>query len=168
MKHSKNKDTQYNTPKPLYLQFNSEFGPFKCDVAASHENSLCDLYFTEEDNALTKEWADNNWMNPPYKRISPWIEKTVEELKKGRKTTILIPNCINTIYFHELILPNARVDIFKGRIAFIDQETLLPKTNSSFGCILCMFGHCDIGFGYSRCSKTGKILKKLNNVFDEK
>lgn len=37
----------------------------KLDVAASDEWHVCKPYYTKKDNALTKKWLEDFWMNPP-------------------------------------------------------------------------------------------------------
>jgi len=40
------------------------------DTAATKENTLCQNYFTKEQNALIQDWSiyKSSWTNPPYNR----------------------------------------------------------------------------------------------------
>ncbi len=49
----------------------------------------------------------STYVNPPYSDIKPWIEKAIEELKKGNKSVFLIPVRSNNQSWQLLILPNA-------------------------------------------------------------
>jgi len=55
----------WQTPKELFLKLNEEFN-FDCDLFASDENALCDLYFTEKNSAFVQNWYNSNFANPPY------------------------------------------------------------------------------------------------------
>ena len=35
-------------------------------------------YFTKEDDGLKQEWSGNVWMNPPFSKVTPWVEKFIE------------------------------------------------------------------------------------------
>ncbi len=54
------------------------------DVAATKKYHLCDKYFTKKDDALTKEWLDDSWMNPPLGKgmTMKFIVKAYEQWKK--------------------------------------------------------------------------------------
>jgi phage N-6-adenine-methyltransferase len=56
---------------------------YKVDLAASHGNAKCGMYFTKDTNALLRcDWTKhgNAWCNPPYSNIGPWLEKGNDEL----------------------------------------------------------------------------------------
>ena len=59
-----NKD-DWETPQDLFDKLNAEFN-FDIDVCASKENAKCERYYSEEDDALSKEWKGYCFMNPPY------------------------------------------------------------------------------------------------------
>ena len=37
----------------------------------------CDRYFTQEDDGLAQEWHGRVWMNPPFSKPTPWVERWV-------------------------------------------------------------------------------------------
>lgn len=47
----------WRTPPEIFEALNAEF-IFGIDVCASHENAKCVSYFTEEQDALSLNWAD--------------------------------------------------------------------------------------------------------------
>ena len=50
---------------------------FDLDVASPpHATHVpCDRYFTVQDDGLAQEWQGRVWMNPPFSKPTPWIEK---------------------------------------------------------------------------------------------
>lgn len=117
----------WTTPQDLFDKLNKEFN-FTLDVCASKENTKCKKYFTEEANALLKDWSNNIcFMNPPYSRIQDkFIAKAKEESDKGSIIVCLLPAGTDTKRFHKYIWnkdlhkPRERVEIrfIKGRLKF--------------------------------------------------
>lgn len=35
-------------------------------------------FYTEADNGLEQPWSGNVWMNPPYSKVTPWVDKFLE------------------------------------------------------------------------------------------
>ena len=54
---------------------------FDLDVASpvNHETYVPALKkYTVHDNGLAQNWEGNVWMNPPYSKPKPWVEKFIE------------------------------------------------------------------------------------------
>lgn len=70
------KSDEHYTPKWLFDQMGIRFD---LDVAAPRGGSHVptDKYYTEEDNGLVQPWIGNVWMNPPFSKPSPWVEKFI-------------------------------------------------------------------------------------------
>ena len=66
------------TPKYLF----EEMGlVFDLDVAAPVGGISwipANNHYSEFDDALTKQWFGLIWMNPPYSKPSPWVDKFIE------------------------------------------------------------------------------------------
>jgi len=110
----------YGTPYYLANWLDSLYD-FDVDLAASDENALCDNYFTLEQDSLKQDWSKfrRGFLNPPYDKISPWVDKAIEEKKKGFITVMLIPTA-NGEDHYEKIFDNASDLIYiNGRISFI-------------------------------------------------
>lgn len=136
----------WETPKPLFLSQHTEFR-FVADVAASSVNALCDVYLTEQDNALTYDWSTLPgalggyvWCNPPYSDISPWVYKAIEEAGKGVGTVMLLPVDMSVGWFKagRLACTEVRV-IIGGRIAFINAATKKPVKGNNKGSMFLIF-----------------------------
>lgn len=69
-------DEQY-TPRALFDAMEVEFD---LDVAAPKGGILwipAKAHYSIEDNALEKPWWGMVWMNPPYSKPSPWVNKFI-------------------------------------------------------------------------------------------
>ena len=67
-------------------------------------------------NGLEIDWKARNYVNPPYSNKIPWIKKAIEEQKKGNLTVMLLPQDTSAAWYHDLVLPNAEVLSFRGRL----------------------------------------------------
>ena len=110
----------YSTPDPLFAQFNIEF-QFNLDACASDWNHKCNNYFTEQDDALTKDWEGVVWMNPPYSNCGTWIKKAYEECQKGSTIVCLIPARVETNWFHDYCTGH-EIRFIKGRVHYADKD----------------------------------------------
>ena len=62
------------TPQDFFDLMDSEFH-FDVDVCAEDETAKCNIYYTVDDDGLSKEWNRTCWMNPPYGReIGKWMK----------------------------------------------------------------------------------------------
>jgi hypothetical protein len=70
------KSDEHYTPKWLFDEMGIEFD---LDVAAPTGGSHVPAgkYYTESDNGLIQPWFGNVWMNPPFSKPSPWVEKFI-------------------------------------------------------------------------------------------
>ena len=110
----------WSTPNTLFKQLHNEF-QFNLDACANKWNNKCAQYFTEQDNALKKEWSGVVWMNPPYSECGVWIRKAFEESRKGATIVCLIPGRTETKWFHECCI-DSEIRFVKGRIHFEDED----------------------------------------------
>lgn len=126
---SSNSD-EWTTPIDFFKELDNEFH-FTLDPCATHENHLCDTYFTIEEDGLKQDWSGHRvFMNPPYSKPEnpckpnckkkkcqergyhldtykagqeDWIRKAYEESKKGALVVALIPARTDTNAFHSYI-----------------------------------------------------------------
>jgi site-specific DNA-methyltransferase (adenine-specific) len=112
------KSTEWETPKSLFNELNSEFA-FTLDVCATDDNHKCDKYFTKQQDGLIQDWENERvFCNPPYGReIIHWVEKCA---KHNGIAVMLLPARTDTKWFHEYIYqkPNASIRFVKGRLKF--------------------------------------------------
>lgn len=65
--------------------------------------------------------------NPPYSKISAWVEKAYRESRKDKTVVVLlIPSRTDTRYFHNFIYQRAEIRFVKGRLRFSDATASAP------------------------------------------
>jgi hypothetical protein len=76
-KGSLEKSDEHYTPKWLFDEMGIQFD---LDVASPIGGSHVPAhsYYTELDDGLTQPWSGNVWMNPPFSKPSPWVEKFID------------------------------------------------------------------------------------------
>ena len=120
---------EWRTPKDLFKKLHKKFN-FVCDVAASHENALCDLYNfkseNKEDCGLYGPWTSRNWCNPPYSQLAKWIAKADQEAELGNLTVMLIPARTDTKAFHAHVHNKWHVEFLQGRLKFSESKNSAP------------------------------------------
>ena len=101
---SKNTD-DWATPKYIYDQAmeNGMFDP-------------CPLFSSVD--GLKIEWGEINFVNPPYSNLKAWIEKSIEQSKKGKKVLLLIPARTDTKAFKMLFEYGSTITFITGRLRF--------------------------------------------------
>ncbi len=100
-----NKNDYWETPKKeyAYAVWNYDVTP-QTDVCATILNRRCEKYFSESDNALTKQWDEDFFMNPPYSQINTWMEYAyTQHLKHNVTGLILVFGKIGVKWFHKFI-----------------------------------------------------------------
>lgn len=104
------------TPKEFYSELNNEFN-FDFDPCPLNLEEI-----TPDKDGLIIEWGQRNFINPPYSRRlkEAFVERAIEESKKGKICVMLLPVSTSTKLFHENIQPNAKeIRFVKGRIKFL-------------------------------------------------
>ncbi len=133
---------EWYTPKSFFDKLNNEFN-FTLDPCCTKESAKCDLYYTKEDDGLSKEWTGKTvFVNPPYGReIKDWVRKSKEEGdQKDTVVVMLIPARTDTRYWHDYIFPSAtEIRFLKGRIRFED-ITGKAKNSAPFPSAIVVFG----------------------------
>lgn len=127
----KSKSDKYMTPPELYERLNAEF---------NFDYDPCPIGWKIGDpDGLTTDWPGNRiFVNPPYSKVSKWIEKCYNEWQKGKTVVLLINAITDTIAFHKYILNIAEIRFIQGRLKFIDyydQSKRSPNVKPSMICV---------------------------------
>jgi phage N-6-adenine-methyltransferase len=90
-------------------------------------NSIkCERFFTPVDDALSQDWHDTVFMNPPYGRqISSWVRKAYQEAQKGATVVCLVPSRTDTTWWHEWCM-KGEIRFIKGRLRFGGAKNSAP------------------------------------------
>ena len=111
----------WRTPRDLFAALDDEF-KFLVDAAASHENHLCPVYWTAEDDGLKQNWtmvAGPIWCNPPYGRdIGRWVKKAAQAAECGQTVVLLVFVRSDTQWWHQWAMRATEWRLIRGRLAF--------------------------------------------------
>jgi hypothetical protein len=109
------------TPRDLYDQLDNEFhfDDFDpCPLDDSYSNVDQRIKGRPKDG-LQMEWADRTFVNPPFSKIKPWLEKALEENKKGKTVVLLITARVSSAYWNQLVFPYAHeIRFIQGKVKF--------------------------------------------------
>ncbi len=82
----------------------------------------CPLASIPETDGLKIEWGDKTFVNPPYSNPLPWVEKAIEESKKGNMIVMLLNVDTSTKWFAKLNEANAHFIWFSERLKFSGKD----------------------------------------------
>jgi len=126
---------------------------FIWDVCAEDHTSVSPYYWTEEDDALTKEWGQKYlevieswieflyrmpamWENPPYSNPLEWCKKAAEESGNGAIIVGLLPDDRSTEWYQEYIKKQATtVYVTDRRLPFLDANGV-PQFGNPKGSVI--------------------------------
>lgn len=130
----------YGTPPELLEAVKHGLGitNFYRDLAASHENAVCERYFTESVNALIQSWETPpgqwNWLNPPFGRMSPWVTKACGEAQDSN-IVMLVPAAVGSNWWRDWVHKRCMVWFLNGRLTFVGETQPYKKD-----CALLLYG----------------------------
>lgn len=121
------KSDEYSTPQYLFDSLKKEFC-FNLDPCATASNHKCNDFYTMEDNGLEQDWGGKHvFCNPPYSKISKWVEKAYYEAHKDNTVVVLlIPSRTDTKWFHNFIYHKSEIRFIKGRLKFNGSNNSAP------------------------------------------
>ena len=126
-------NVEWRTPEEIFAICSEAWGPIGLDAAASHDNFMGGQKFiTAEEDGLRVDWGDRigglpkvtkwaAWVNPPFRNLIKWVEKSIREADAGLQVIMLLPNDTDTRWFRKL-MSRSEMYITRGRIRFLDPE----------------------------------------------
>ena len=69
---------EWYTPAILFNQLGLEFDLDVASAFNSNTHVPADQRYTIEHDGLTQPWIGRVWMNPPYSKPSPWVDKWLD------------------------------------------------------------------------------------------
>ena len=125
-------ENEWYTPDEFLDSARELFGEIELDPASSAIANMrvkSKVYYTFEDDGLSKNWFGKVWLNPPYAQplISKFCSKVVSEYKEKKisESIILTHNYTDTNWFSELASAASALCFTKGRIRFIGNDGTL-------------------------------------------
>ena len=103
----------WETPKELYNYFMKKGYYDPCPL-------------NSKEDGLKKDWDRYNFVNPPYSKLLDWVNKSIEEVKKGTRVIMLIPARTDTKAFRKLYDNGARFVFITGRLKFSEKLCSFP------------------------------------------
>jgi ParB family chromosome partitioning protein len=98
-----------------------DLDPASCETAQA--NVMAKRFYDIDDDGITKKWAGNVWLNPPYSKeaIGQFAAKVVAESGRIHQAVVLVNNATDTAWFHDLASVASAVCFLRGRVKFLDQ-----------------------------------------------
>ena len=117
----------WETPADFFEGLNRRY-KFQIDLAANSKNAKLDTYYSEKDDALSKDWNLTSWLNPPYGRaIGNWIQRAHLQSKLHFSTiVVLMPARTDTLYFHDYVMKAKKIFFVRGRLTFVGAPSPAP------------------------------------------
>lgn len=107
----KSKSDEWETPNVVFDMIFLHFGLRSKDMF-----DPCPISNTV--NALSLEWQDVNYVNPPYSLLKEFVSKAIEQSKKQKIVIMLLPSKTDQQWFHDLIGIKHKIIFIKGRLKF--------------------------------------------------
>ncbi|EJH6496694.1 phage N-6-adenine-methyltransferase [Escherichia coli] len=150
----------WRTPQWLFVAIQRYIGvKFDVDVACNKDNAFLPNFSGVERDALKSEWGQPGtiaFLNPPYSKISPWIDAAIREQARGVTTVMLIPQSLDTKWYERATeCANETIILSGGRVAFVEPDVNLGQVEVNInpgGSMLVVFrGFCqDAGHSISK------------------
>lgn len=98
-----------------------DLDPASCETAQA--NVRAKRFYTADDDGLSKKWAGNIWLNPPYSKelIGQFAAKLLDERCRFKQAIVLVNNATDTAWFHDLASVASAVCFVRGRVKFLDR-----------------------------------------------
>ena len=104
------KSDNWRTPKVIYKRYMEKGYYDPCPYNSTF-------------NGLEIEWKEKNFVNPPYSKIKQFVDKSIEEHKKGKEVVLLIPARTDTKYFRKLVDYGINITFVTGRLHFNNSDS---------------------------------------------
>lgn len=121
-----------STP-PALVEYVKGRWPIAIDLAAGLANTICNYFISQAANSLQIDWAATlqvrgqsnpwprpvGWLNPPFGKLDPWLEKCRLEALRGAHVVSLVPASIESGWFKQHVYEGpCTVHVLHGRLKF--------------------------------------------------
>lgn len=120
---------EYGTPHNKLTKAMADYEIFpRLDVCSNTINKKFDSYFTIQDDALTKQWDVDFFMNPPYSKIRQFMRYGYEQHRKHNVNGLCLTySKTDTKWWHQCVEGKAEVHFIEGRLKFNDEHGMITK-----------------------------------------
>ncbi len=122
-------ENEWYTPAKYIDAARAVMGGIDLDPASSliaNQTVQAAMYYTAEDNGLSRPWSGRVWLNPPYAQplIGLFCGALRDALESGTvaEAISLTNNATETAWFADLLANAAAVCFVRGRIKFVDMS----------------------------------------------
>lgn len=77
-------------------------------------------------DALLMDWGSNNFVNPPYSQLKKWVNKCIEQHRKGKEILLLIPCRSDNKAFKALFDYGVKITFITSRLHYNDSRNACP------------------------------------------
>jgi len=157
-------ENEWYTPAIFIEAARSVMGSIDCDPASSaiaNKTVRAHIFYTKDDDGLTKKWGEKVWINPPYAQplISEFCDALVHKFntKEVRESCVLVNNATETQWFQKLLMICGSVCFLKSRVKFLDPQGNLGAPLQGQAVIYC---GKNIGKFQKHFESLGQVLNK--------
>jgi len=164
------KGKQDHATPDSFMKYINQMYPTVFDLAADDRNSKCPRWWNEQANSLDQDWArmyslleynskkhaQYYWLNPPFKRVAPWMEKCADASEAGTRIVTLTLASRGTNWYYEWVKPYALSLVLTKRLKLIGEKDYFTKE-----LMLNIYGTGMIGEGYLDVPKEFTFDKRL-------
>jgi DNA N-6-adenine-methyltransferase (Dam). len=112
---------------------------FIIDVAAEPLTAKCKLFFTQADDALSLDWPDSWFLNPPFDLKAQFIHHAKQQQSNGRAGMMLLPYEPCTKWWAETLRTNVICYVPDGRYSFLERDGRTKKNGVNFASCFVLF-----------------------------
>lgn len=121
----------HSTPDDFVTAVEGRFDLIGYDLAATRRNAVVPHFISKRQNSLRQDWTKllkgkMGYLNPPFDPMKPWVEKIIEEYKKGARFVVISQASVDSAWFWKMF-PYCAVYALSPRIKFIGNKTGFPK-----------------------------------------
>lgn len=167
-------DPEYYTPQDLFLYLDNIFC-FDVDVCAKPGVNKVETFYSPEEDGLSREWAGNCWMNPPYAsaEMKQWIRKAYVSARDNKATTVcLLPASTDTLWWHNYAMKASEIWFIRGRLNFTRPDGIGGAgQNAPFPSAIVIFRKGNVTRSSQAAVRSVKVqtilrsLRKINGVW---
>ena len=123
---------EYYTPKWIFDELNLGFDLDPCSPGKHKSNSPAIVHYSFPQNGLELPWRGRVWLNPPYSKPTPWVDKFIEN---GNGVALLLTS--KAKWFHKLWDASDKIMLLPPNLKFEHQG---QEAQIQFQCALFAIG----------------------------